>query len=66
VVLVTTAGTHLRDPVDMNGQGLELLPDDAFRHATSQFLHQQPRTAVLRECEGVETHTLPHQGTAAC
>ena len=45
-------------PLDMNAQGLELLPDDALRHATAQFLHQQPRTAVLREREGVETHTL--------
>jgi len=42
----------------MNSQGLELLPDDALRHATAQVLHQQPRTAVLRE-RGVETHTLP-------
>ena len=42
----------------MNAQGHELLPDDALRHATAQFLHQQLRTAVLREREGVETHTL--------
>ena len=46
-------------PLDMNAQGLELLPDDALRHATAQVLHQQPPTAVLRECEGLENHTLP-------
>jgi len=54
------AGTQLRDPLDMNAQRLELLPDDALRHATAQVLHQQPRRSVLREREGVETHTLPH------
>jgi hypothetical protein len=38
----------------MNLQGLELLPDDALRHATAEVLHQQTRTAILREREGVE------------
>jgi len=46
----------------MNAQGLELLTVDAVRHATAQVLHQQPRTAVLRELEGVESHTLPING----
>jgi len=41
------------------GFRLRLLPDDALRHAPAQVLHQKPRTAVLQECEGVETHTLP-------
>jgi len=49
----------------MNAQGLELLPDDALRHATAQVLYELPRIAVLLEREGVETHTLPHQRTAA-
>jgi len=44
---------------DMNAQGLELLPHDAVRHTPAQVLHQKPHTAVLREREGVETHTLP-------
>ena len=57
-VLVTTAGTQLRDPLDMNSQGLQLLPDDALSNAPAQILHQKLRTAVLREREGVETHTL--------
>jgi len=56
--LVTTAGTQLRDPLDMNSQGLQLLPDDALSNAPAQILHQKLRTAVLREREGVETHTL--------
>ena len=58
-VLVTTAGAQLRDPLDMDAQGFKLLPDDALRHSTNQVLHQQPRTAVVQEREGVETHTLP-------
>jgi len=58
-VLVTTAGTQLRDLLDMNALGLDLLPDDALRHTPAQILHQKPQTAVLREREGVETHTLP-------
>jgi len=45
--------------MNMNAQGFKLLPDDALRHATVQVLHQQPRTAILREREGVETHNLP-------
>ena len=57
--LVTTAGTQLRDPLDMNSQGLQLLPDDALSNAPAQILHQKLRTAVLREREAVKTHTLP-------
>jgi len=64
-VLVTMAGTQLRDPLDMNAQGLELLPDDALRHAKAQILHQQPRTAVLWELEGVETHLPPSKDRSA-
>jgi len=55
--MVTTAGTQLRDTLDMNAQGLQLLLDDALMHAPSQILHQKSPTAVLREREGVETHT---------
>ena len=63
-VLVATAGTQLHDCLDMNVQGLQLLPDDALGHSPAQVLHQKPHTALLREGEGVETHTLPHQATA--
>ena len=58
-VLVMTAKTQLRDSLDMYAQGLQLLPDDALRHAPAQLLHQTSRTAVLRDGEGVETHTVP-------
>ena len=54
-----TAGSQLRDPLDTNLQGFELLSDDAHRHTPTQVLYQKPHTAVLRETEGVETHTLP-------
>ena len=59
MLLVTKAGMQLRDSLDMNAQALELLPDDALRHSTDQVLHLKPRTAVLREREGVETHIFP-------
>ena len=58
-VLVATAATQLCYSLDMNVQGLQLLPDDALSHAPAHVLHQKPHTAVLREREGVETHTLP-------
>ena len=58
-VLFATAGMQLRDNLDMNAQGIELLPDDALRQATAQVLHQHPRTPILREREGVETYTVP-------
>ena len=63
-VLVATAGMQLRDSLDTNGQGLQLLADDAVTHTPAQVLHQKPHTAVLREYEGVEAHSLPHRGTA--
>jgi hypothetical protein len=47
-----------------NIQGFDLLPDDALRHTPTQILHQKPHTAVRLEREGVETHALPHRGTA--
>jgi hypothetical protein len=59
-ILVANPGAQLRDPLDTNVQGFELLTDDAFRHASAQVLYQQPHTAVLREREGVEAHTLFH------
>jgi len=57
--LVATAGTALHDSLDMNVKGLQLLPDEAFRHSPAQVLHQGPHTAVLREREGMETHPPP-------
>jgi len=59
--MVTTARTQLRVSLDMNIQGLELLPDDALGHTPTQVLHQKPHSSFLWEREGVETH--PHRGT---
>jgi len=59
VVLVATAGTQLCDTLDTNVQGFKLLPDDSLRHTPTQVLYQKPHTAVLRDCEGVETHIIP-------
>jgi len=56
--MFTTAGTQLCNCLDTNVQGLQLLPDDSRRHTPAHVLHQEPHTAVLREREGVETHTL--------
>jgi hypothetical protein len=58
--MVAAVGTQLRDSLDTNVQGFQLLPDDALRHTPTQVLHQKPKTAAFREREGVENHTLPH------
>jgi len=58
-VLVMMARTQLRVPLDMNAEGFELLPEDALRHASAQFLNRKSHTAFLRERDDVETHTLP-------
>jgi hypothetical protein len=42
----------------MNVEELELLPDDALRHNTSEVLNHELHTAVLRERESVEINTL--------
>ena len=49
--LVATAASQLRDSLGTNVQG--------FEHTPTQVLHRKLHTAVLQECEGVETHTLP-------
>jgi hypothetical protein len=46
-VLVATAGTQMRDSLEMIVQGLELLQYDAFRHTHTKVLYQTPRTTVL-------------------
>jgi hypothetical protein len=58
-VLFATAGTQLYDPLALNIQGLQPLPDDAHMHFSAQVLHQESHTAVIRMRECVETHTLP-------
>ena len=49
----------LCDTLDTNVQGFKILADRALRHTPTKVLYQKPHTAVLRECEGVETYNLP-------
>ena len=56
--MVATTGSQLRNSLDTKDQGFQLLSDDALRHTPTQVLHQKLHTVVLREDEGVETHTL--------
>ena len=52
-VLVARAGTQLRDSLDTNVQGVQLIPDDTLMHVPAQVFHHEPPTSVLREREGV-------------
>jgi len=52
------AGLQLRDSLNTDVQGFQLLSDDTLRHTPNQVLHQKSHTAVLWESEGVETHTI--------
>jgi hypothetical protein len=61
-VPITAAGAKLGDSLDTNVQSFQLLPDDALRHSFAEVLHQQLHAAVLRQREGVKTHTLLAQG----
>jgi hypothetical protein len=58
-VLVASARMQLCNFLDTNVQWFQLLSDDALGHTPAQVLNQEPHTTVLRECEGVETHTFP-------
>ena len=57
-ILIVTPRAELPDALDMDAQGLELLPDDAFRHLPAEVFDQQKYTTVLWERESVKTHTL--------
>jgi hypothetical protein len=58
-VLVVAARSELHDPLNLNVQGFQLLPDSVLRHPLAQILHQQSHAAILRKRESVKTHTLP-------
>jgi len=58
VVLVAMAESQMRDSLDTNVQGFELLPDDSLRRNNVQDLYQKAHTTVLREREHVKSHTL--------
>jgi hypothetical protein len=57
-ILIAAAGAELHDTLDTNVQGSQLLPNDALRHPFAEVLHQQSHATVLRQREGVKTHTL--------
>ena len=51
------SGSPLRDSLNTDVQGFQLLSYDALSHTPTQVLHHKLRTAILWEREGVETHT---------
>ena len=55
--MVAAVGEQLRDSLDTNVQGFQLLTDDDIRHAPSQVVYQQSQTVALRERDGVVAHT---------
>ena len=55
MVRIATARSQLSDSLNTDVQGFQLLPDNALRHTPAEVLDQKPRTAVLREREGVKT-----------
>jgi hypothetical protein len=56
-VLVTAPIAELQDSLDTDTKSLQFLPDDVFRHLSAQILNEQKHTAILRDGEGVITHT---------
>ena len=50
--------SELHDSLDTDAQGLELLPDYAFRHVPAKVFNQQTKIAILWESDSVKTHTL--------
>jgi hypothetical protein len=57
-------GAELQDSLDTDIQNLQLLPDDVPRHLSAKILNQQTYTTILREREGVKTHTrVPIKGS---
>jgi hypothetical protein len=57
-VLIAAAGAKLRDSLDTNVQGFQLLSGDALRHSFPEVLHQQSHAAFLRQREGVKNYTF--------
>jgi hypothetical protein len=45
--LIAAAGAELRDSLETNVQGFQLLSDDALRHLFFQVLYQQSHAAIL-------------------
>ena len=58
-VLVASPGTQMRDSLDTNVQGHEVLTDYVLRQPPVLVIQKESRISVLRELENVETHILP-------
>jgi len=55
---LAVSGSQLCDSLNTDVERFQLLSYDALGHTHTQVLHQKSRTAVLWECEGVETHIV--------
>ena len=63
-VLMAAARAELNDTLDTDARNLELLPDDTLRHVSAEVYDQHTHIFILREREGVKTHTLaPIEGS---
>ena len=51
-------GAELQDSLDTDIESLQLLPDEVLWPLSVQILNQQTYTTILRDREGVKTHTL--------
>jgi hypothetical protein len=56
-VLIAAAGSELRNSLDTNIPGFQLLSYDALRHPFPEILYQQPNAAILRKGEGLKKIT---------
>jgi len=55
---IATARSQVRDSLNTDVQGFQVLSEDALRHTPTQVLDQKSRSAALWEREGVKTHTI--------
>jgi hypothetical protein len=66
-VLVASPGAELQDCMQTVAYHLEILPDETFRHASTEVLYQQSHTAILRERKvwklNIFTHIKGSEGT---
>jgi hypothetical protein len=65
-ILVAATGSGLHDSLDVIVQGFQLIPDDVFRYLPTDYLNQQPQSAILRELLVVKSDTtLPSRDRMA-
>ena len=63
--LVETSRSELRDSLDTNVQGFELLPDDALRHTLAQFFTRRRAQRFSGIVMVWKLTPSPYQGNAA-